>query len=160
LITSSVQASPLDESTLSPVVGPMLDQLRYEQASTWLEDVSSRLSFNQDDLVNESDPASPATDLQRAWFQFWQTASAAQRQALTAQREDGAVAHPREFGQAMLAFERKWKKSQQEKNESAGASSARLAGAQQTKSSGRSSSGGTQLRTEADGFASVFKQAS
>lgn len=159
LITASVQSTPLDGAALRPHLDEFGGQLRYETATNWLSDVvSPQLGFDQDQLVNEADPQSPATDLQRAWLQFWQTTSAAQRQALTTQRQDGSVAHPREFGQAMLAFDRKWKKLSQEKNESAGGASRRLAGATQTSSSGRSSPSSSQLRTEEDGFADYFKR--
>lgn len=157
LLTSSVKQTPLDETALRPHLEQFGQGLRYEQATNWLNDVvSPNLTFDQDTLVNEVDPQSPSTDLQRAWLQFWQTTSAAQRQALTAQRQDGSVAYPREFGQAMLAFDKRWKKLSQEKNESAGGASRRLAGATQTKSSGRSTNGSGQLRSEADGWKSVF----
>jgi hypothetical protein len=157
LLTSSVKQTQFDDAALRPHLEQFGNSLRYEQATNWLNDVvSPGLSFDQDALVNETDPQSPSTDLQRAWLQFWSTASAAQRQALTAQRQDGSVAHPREFGQAMLAFDRRWKKLSQEKNESAGSGSRRLAGATQTRSSGRSSNGSGQLRSESDGWNSVF----
>jgi hypothetical protein len=60
----------------------------------------------------------------------------------------------------MRTFDQFYRKQTQQSSESAGASANRLAGAVQTRSSGRSNPGGSQLRTEADGFASVFKQAS
>lgn len=161
LLTSSVKQTPLDETALRPHLDAFGGQLRYETASNWLNDVvSPGLSFDQDSLVNEADPQAPSTDLQRAWMQFWQTSTAAQRQALTAQTQEGFVANPREFGQAMLAFDQKWKKLSQDNKESAGASSRRLAGATQTSSSGRSTGGSSQLRSEADGWNSVFSKAS
>jgi hypothetical protein len=157
LLTSSVKQTPFDDAALRPHLEQFGNSLRYEQATNWLNDVvSPGLSFDQDALVNEGDPQSPSTDLQRAWLQFWNTASAAQRQALTSQRQDGSVAYPREFGQAMLAFDKRWKKLSQEKNESAGSGSRRLAGAAQTRSSGRSSNGSGRLRSEEDGWNSVF----
>lgn len=161
LLTSSVKQTQIDEAFLQPHLEQFGQGLRYEQATNWLNDaVSPGLSFDQDALVNEADPQSPSTDLQRSWLQFWNTASAAQRQALTAQRQDGSVAYPREFGQAMLAFDKKWKKIVQEKNESAGSGSRRLAGAQQTSSTGRSNLEGNQLRSAEDGWKSVFSEAS
>lgn len=161
LLSSSVKQTPFDEASLRPHLESFGSTLRYEVATNWLNDVvSPSLSFDENALVNESDPQSPATDLQKAWLQFWQTSSAATRQALTAQRKDGSVAYPREFGQAMLAFDRKWKTRTQEKIESAGGASRRLAGARQTQMSGRSTGGANQLRSEQDGWNSVFSEAS
>lgn len=157
LLTSSVKQTPFDEAALRPHLESFGNGLRHEQATNWLNDVvSPSLSFDQDALVNDADPQSPSTDLQRAFMQFWQTASAAQRKALTAQNQDGSVASPREYGQAMLAFDKRWKKISQEKNESAGSASRRLAGATQTSSAGRSSNGSNRLRSEEDGWNSVF----
>jgi hypothetical protein len=157
LLTSSIKQTQLDGTFLQPHLEAFGNDLRYETASNWLHDVvSPKLSFDQEALVNEANPQAPSTDLQRAWLQFWNTASAAQRKVLTATRQDGSVAYPREFGQVMLAFDKRWSKLSQEKNESAGGASRRLAGATQTRSSGRSTTGSNQLRSEEDGWKSVF----
>lgn len=157
LITSSVQSTPLDAATLGPVVGPMLQQLQHQQDSAWLGDVMEQVSFDHNGLVNDADPFKPQTALQKAFLQFYNTLSAAEQKAVYERNQDGSVPRPREFGKVMMRFDRQWRKNRQESNESAGASSARLAGAQQARSVGRSNSGGGSLRTESDGFASVFK---
>jgi hypothetical protein len=160
LLTSSVRQHPLTAEGLQPLVEPLLQQQRYEAATERLTDIMDRVSFVHEDLFQDGWVESPKTDTQKLFLKWWDRADQATRSAVTSKTQDGRVADPYAYGNAMRVFDKFYRSQTQSASESAGASAARLAGATQTRSSGRSNPAGGQLRTEADGFASVFKQAS
>lgn len=154
LLFESVKQQSLDDASIVPLVQPLLDKQQYESDVGWLEDIDSRLSFDQGEL-RSLDPSNPKTDVQRAFLSFWSTASQSVREALTTQRADGSIANPRAFGRALIAFDQKWRKQLQEKSESAGAAANRLAGAKQTSSSGRQSTTSVKSDPWLDGIKTV-----
>lgn len=160
LLTASVKQRDLSPEALQPLVQPMLDQQGYHHAERWLDAITPTFAFNMAEFDKEGWHEKPTSETHKLFLKFWDKADQATRSALTARGRDGRVADPYAYGQAFQAFDRYYRTQAQAASESAGASAARLAGATQTRSAGRSTSAGNQLRTEADGFASVFKQAS
>ena len=160
LLTSSVRQQPLTAEGLQPLIEPMLQQQGRVHAERWLDNTLDRVAFAQDDLYQEGWLESPKTDTQKLFLKWWDRADQATRAAITSKTQDGRIADPYAYGSAMRGFDKFYRSQTQSASESAGVSAARLAGAAQTRSSSRSTPAGGQLRTEADGFASVFKQAS
>lgn len=159
LLTSSVSQEPLSAEALRPLIDPLLGDRDYQHATRWLDAIEPHLGYSIDDLAN-LDPANPQTDTQKLFLQFWDRSNQATRDALTSRRQDGSVADPYAYGKALQAFGAFHRAQIQEKTESAGASATRLATGRQTQSAGRPNPSGGRLRTEAEGFASVFKNAS
>lgn len=160
LLTSSVKQQDLSASALQPLLDPMLAQRDYQHAERWLDAIQPTFSFDMAEFDKEGWHDKPSSETHKLFLKWWDRADNATRSALTARRQDGAVADPYAYGQAFKAFDGFYRNQTQSASKSAGASAARLAGAAQTKSSGRSTTGGSRLRSEEDGFASVFKQAS
>lgn len=160
LLVGSVKQQDLSAEALQPILEPLLSQHDYQHAERWLEAVQPTFAFDMAEFDKEDWHDKPSSETHKLFLKWWDRADTATRTALTARRQDGAVADPYAYGQAFKAFDGFYRNQAQSASESAGASSRRLAGATQTRSSGRSSTGGNQLRTESDGFASVFKQAS
>ena len=160
LLTSSVKQRDLSAEALQPLLEPMLGERDYHHAERWLDAIQPTFAFNMVEFDKENWHDNPSSETHKLFLKWWDRADNATRTALTARRQDGNVADPYAYGQAFKVFDTFYRNQTQAASESAGASSRRLAGAAQTKSSGRSTTGGGQLRSEADGFASVFKQAS
>lgn len=160
LLTSSVKQRDMSSEALAPLLEPILGERDYKHAERWLDAVTPTFSFDMAEFDKEGWHEKPSSDTHKLFLKWWDRADHATRAALTARRQDGRVADPYAYGQAFKAFDAFYRNQTRQASESAGASAARLAGATQTRSAGRSTSGGSQLRTEADGFASVFKQAS
>jgi hypothetical protein len=160
LLTSSVKQRDLSPEALQPLLDPILSERDYKHAERWLDTVTPSFAFDMADFDEEGWHEKPRTETHKLFLKWWDRADQATRSVLTARRQDGRVADPYAYGQAFKSFDSFYRKQTASANESAGASAARLAGATPVRSTGRSSSSGSQLRTEADGFASVFKQAS
>ena len=159
LLTASVKQRDLSAEALGPLLEPMLGERDYKHAERWLDAVTPSFAFDMAEFDKEGWHEKPSSDTHKLFLKWWDRADQATRSALTARRQDGRVADPYSYGQAFKAFDSFYRNQTRQASESAGASANRLAGAAQTRSTGRST-GGNQLRTEADGFASVFKQAS
>jgi hypothetical protein len=164
LLTSSVHQQPLTAEGLLPLVGPQLQQQRLDLEDQLLDVTLERVAFNHNDLYEAGWGDNPKTETQKLFKQWWPRQDLATQRALqdTVQDSTGKarIANPRAYGSAMRAFDKFYRTQTSQASESAGASAARLAGAAQTRSSGRSNPAGGQLRTEEDGFASVFRKAS
>jgi hypothetical protein len=160
LLTSSVKQRDLSPEALQPLLDPILSERDYRHAERWLDAVQPTFTFDMAEFDKEGWHEKPTSETHKLFLKWWDRADTATRNALTARRQDGSVADPYAYGKAFKAFDGFYRSQTRQASESVGASAARLAGAVQTRSSGRASPGGSQLRTEADGFASVFKQAS
>lgn len=160
LLVGSVKQQDLSAEALQPLLDPILSERDYTHAERWLDAIQPTFAFDMAEFDKEDWHAKPSSETHKIFLKWWDRADNATRSALTARRQDGAVADPYAYGQAFKAFDGFYRNQTQAASKSVGAAATRLAGATQTKSSGRSSSGGNQLRTESDGFASVFKQAS
>lgn len=159
LLTASVKQRDLSPEALQPLLDPILGERDYRHAERWLDAIQPTFAFDMAEFDKEGWHEKPSSETHKLFLKWWDRADHATRAALTARRQDGRVADPYSYGQAFKAFDSFYRNQTRQASESAGASANRLAGATQTRSSGRST-GGNQLRTEADGFASVFKQAS
>jgi len=160
LLSSSVRQQPLTAEGLQPLIEPMLEQRSRQHAERWLDNALENVAYKQEDFDQDGWYDSPKTDTQKLFLKWWERADQATRIAVTSKTQDGRIADPYAFGTAMRAFDKFYRSQAQSASESAGASAARLAGATQTRSAGRSTSAGGLLRTEEDGFASVFRKAS
>jgi hypothetical protein len=107
------------------------------------------VAFNQADFDQDGWTESPKTDTQKLFLKWWDRADQATRAALTGKLQDGRIADPYAYGTAMRAFDKFYRSQTQQASESAGASATRLAGATQTRSSGRA---GVQPRNPEDDF--------
>lgn len=159
LLTSSVKQRDLSSEALQPFLEPILSERDYHHAERWLDAVQPTFAFDMAEFDKEGWHEKPSSDVHKLFLKWWDRADNATRTALTSRRQDGRVADPYAYGSAFQAFDAFYRNQTRKASESAGASANRLAGATQTRSSGRST-GGNQLRTEDDGFASVFTQAS
>lgn len=164
LLTSSVSSQPLSADSIRPLIADDLAELQYETATARMDAMMDKLQFNMAELDAEGWTENPQTDGQKLFLKWWDRQDQATRTALTAKRNpergDFRPSSPLAFAKAMSAFDQFYRTQTAQSSQSAGDASRRLAGATQTRSSGRSTPGGSQLRTEADGFASVFKAAS
>lgn len=149
LLTASVQQQPLTVEALQPLIQPMLEQQNRQHAEHWLDNALDHVAFNQADFDQEGWTESPKTDTQKLFLKWWDRADQATRTALTGKLQDGRIADPYAYGIAMKAFDKFYRSQTQQASESAGASATRLAGATQTRSSGRA---GVQPRSPEDDF--------
>lgn len=153
-LTGSFSTTPLGPEALEPHVSPMLGKMRESMVEEMLPVLFDSLPFDANAIV-ERDPqgnvAPPKTELQKEFATWWEQADAPTRNAL------GTLGLP--YVQALQKFG-KWRADRiRIKGDAAGAASARLSGAAQSRVAGqRQESSGSELRTEEDGYRDYFKK--
>ena len=156
-LKGSMTTTPLGPEALEPHVSPMLDQMRSAMIQEMVPTLLESLPFDANGIVNR-DPTNndnvlaPQTDLQKDFATWWEQSDAPTRRALS------NIGMP--YVQALQKFG-KWRAERlRGKGKAAGDASARLSSAARASAGGGRQESSRQLRTEEDGFNSVFAKRS
>lgn len=155
-LKGSMSITPLSPDILAPHINPMMQAQQQQMVEQVIPSLLDSLPFDANGVVNR-DPQNPdsvlpaKTALQKDFETWWEQADVPTREDL------GTIGIP--YVQALHRFG-KWRADHlRGKGKAAGEASARLSGAEQTSTGGGSRpTTSRQLRTEADGFNSVFKK--